>query len=347
MNTVLPANSSHPGLVSIVTPCHNAAPFVAETIESVAAQTYPHIEHILVDDGSTDGSWEVIERYTSGVTALRLEQNRGGSHARNRGAERARGDFLMFLDADDLIAQRTIEALVATIRERPGHIAFCSWKLLRQVHGRWITSPAGVAFPTPSGDHLRGWLLGSWVPPCAVLWCRTEYERTGGWDETLCVNDDGDLTMRALAQGVRLVRAKGGEAYYRAHDPTRLSLSGNMFSIERFRSSIRVFEKLTQELEHQGRLDAYATPLGVAYHRLALVGFRLGFTEQARECERRGEHYAGRQAVSRTRLGRLLSRLVGLERKERIADALARFGLRTRRRAMLTELRRRHGGGTA
>jgi glycosyltransferase involved in cell wall biosynthesis len=84
-------------LVSIITPCYNAAPFVAETIESVVAQTYPRIEHIVIDDGSADGSWEVIERYASRVTALRLERNRGGSYARNRGAELARGEFLMLM----------------------------------------------------------------------------------------------------------------------------------------------------------------------------------------------------------------------------------------------------------
>jgi len=110
-------------LVSVVTACHNAEPFVAETIESVLAQTYRAVEQILVDDASTDGSWSVIERYTAAhpdrVRALRLETNRGGCFARNRGAEQARGELLMFLDADDLISPDSVAALVEVVRDVP------------------------------------------------------------------------------------------------------------------------------------------------------------------------------------------------------------------------------------
>lgn len=333
-------------LVSVITPCYNAAPFIAETIESVLGQTYPRVEYVVVDDGSTDGSSAVIERYAALITAVRLPENQGGSHARNHGARLARGTFLMFLDADDVIAPDTLASLVAAGRASPKAMAFCSWRRLRWKRGAWCLEPADIPLPNPRADHLRGWLEGVWVPPSAVLWRREVYERTGGWDETLTLLDDGDLMMRALAQGARLVRAGGGEAYYRAHEPSRLSVSANLFSIERFQSGMRVFEKLVQQLERQGRLDAYAIPVGFAYHRLALMGFRLGFAEQARECERRGKLYAGRRAVSRTWVGRLLSRIVGLERKEWIADALARLGLRTSKRAFFLELRRRHGRGT-
>jgi O-antigen biosynthesis protein len=332
-------------LVSVITPCYNAAPFIAETIESVLAQTYPHVEHIVVDDGSTDGSSAVIERYAGLITAVRLPENQGGSYARNHGARLARGAFLLFLDADDVIAPDTLTALVNAGRGCPKAMAFCTWRRLVRKGGAWRLEPAEIPLPNPRADHLRGWLEGVWVPPSAVLWRREIYERTGGWDETLTLIDDGDLMMRALAQGARLVRAAGGEAYYRAHDPTRLSVSANLFSIKRFQSGMRVFEKLAQQLEREGRLEAYATPLGLAYHRLALVGFRLGFAEQARECERRGKRYAGRRVVSRTWVGRLLSRVVGLEKKERIVDVLARLGLHTSKRAIFLELRRRYGRG--
>ena len=125
-------------LVTVITPCCNAAPFVAETIESVLAQSYPHIEHIVIDDGSVDASWEVIQKYVPRVTAVRLERNRGGSYARNRGAERARGEFLMFLDADDLIAPDTIGALVKAARQQTGAIAMCGASVggsSRMAHG--------------------------------------------------------------------------------------------------------------------------------------------------------------------------------------------------------------------
>lgn len=339
MKIAPPTNPGPHGLVSIVTPCYNAAPFVAATIESVKAQTYPEVEHIVVDDGSTDQSWDVIQRHARRVTQLRLERNRGGSHARNRGAERARGEFLMFLDADDLIAPDTIEALVAAVRERPGHIAFCGWKRLQLVDGGWIASPPEVVPPAPGSDPLREWLLGSWIPPCAILWRRTDYEKTGGWDETLAVNQDGDLILRALVQGARLVHTARGEGYYRSHSGARLTVSDNIFSPATLRSRIRVFEKLTAELERQGRLSGYGEPLGTAYYRLAILGFQTE-PELARECLRRGRALAGRPAVSRTWAGRWLTRLVGIERKERIAGMLGGLGIMTSARRQVGDLRK-------
>src|SRR5688500_425481 len=109
------SNSPRP-LVSVVTACYNAAPYVAETIESVLAQSYAPIEHIIVGDASTDGSWKLVsrflERHPDRVRAQRLPANRGGSHARNIGTELARGEYVMFLDADDRIDPDTIGSLL-------------------------------------------------------------------------------------------------------------------------------------------------------------------------------------------------------------------------------------------
>jgi hypothetical protein len=336
-----------PPLVSVVTPCYNSAPFVAETVEAVLAQRYPQVEHIVVDDGSTDESWAVLEHYAGRITAVRVPKNRGGSHARNLGASMARGSFLMFLDADDLISPDTLDALVAAAGACPQAIAFSRWRRLRCAGGEWRLAPAEVPLPAPQADHLRSWLDGVWVPPAAVLWRREVYESTGGWDEALTFNDDGDLMMRALAGGARLVPAGGGEAYYRVHEPARVSVSASMASPERFRSAVRVLEKLAQLLEGQGRLTEYADPLGLAYHRLALNGFQFGLTEQARQCERMGERYAGRREVSPTWVGRFVSRLVGLERKERIAEGLASYGILTPKRRKFAELRNLRRRGTS
>jgi hypothetical protein len=164
-----------------------------------------------------------------------------------------------------------------------------------------------------------------------VLWRRAEYGLTGGWDETLSANQDGDLMLRALARGARLVRAAGGEAYYRSHGAERLSVGRDLASADKLRARMRVLEKLEEELTRECRLGEYAGPLGLAYHRLAVVGFQADAT-LARECLRRGEAFTGRRAVSRTWAGRLLTRVAGLERKERIAELLGRVGLMTRRR---------------
>jgi glycosyltransferase involved in cell wall biosynthesis len=326
-------------LVSVVTPCYNAAPFVAETIESVLAQTHPSVEQIVVDDASTDGSWEVIERYVAlhpgRVRGVRLEANRGGSHARNRGAELARGEMVMFLDADDVIAPDTLAALANAVRHRADGIAVCGWSRLARVDGAWVASPAEITPPDPAADPLREWLEGRWVATCSVLWRREVYERTGGWDEALTGNDDGDVMMRALADGARLVPASGGMSFYRMHGDSRVSASGAMLFSERvFGSFLDSLEKLEAQLARAGKLEEYLPSIGIAYARLPAAGFLQTHPELARRCLDRAVRYAAgpgalRPALGRTLPGRILSRLLGVEGKEKIAGALARLGIMT------------------
>ena len=332
-------------LVTVVTPCYNAAPFIATTIASVREQDYPAIEHIIVDDCSTDGSWEVIEAHRDVVTCVRLQENRGGGYARNRGAEMARGDYLMFLDADDVIAPDTIRSLVDAARGAPGSIVFCDWARLRAGEGGWVAAPREIPLPAAGYDPLRGWLEGVWVPPCAVLWPREIFERTGGWDESLRINQDGDIMMRALADGAGLSAARGGCGYYRTHGSDRLTVSGDAFSESRLRSLAGVLEKMRADLEGRGVMARYREPLGVAYHRLALAAARHGHYGLAREYAQIGERYAGRRAVSRTRAGRLLTWILGVERKERLMTALARRGIATRARKEELRLRRNFASG--
>jgi hypothetical protein len=308
----------------------------------VSAQDYRPIEHIVVDDGSEDGSWEVIRSSGDSVKAIRLARNHGGAYARNRGAELARGDFLMFLDADDLIRPNTISELVAAITNRPGKIAICPWRRYVCHAGSWSSQPAEVALPAPGADALRGWLEGVWVPTCAVLWSRDMYSRTGGWDETLTLNDDGDLMLRALAEGAQFAIADGGEGLYRVHPVTRLTVSGTGLHEKRLESQVEILLRLTARLDSNELLPRYREAIGIAYLRLAGKAFRSGHLELGRDCVEIGEQLAGRRAVAPTGVGRALERLVGVERKERMVKLLARLGLASSRRRNLMRLQSFH-----
>lgn len=337
-------SSSPPLLVSVVIPCYNAAPFVAETIDAVLRQTYRHVEAIVVDDASTDGSWEVIRSYGERITAVRQDENGGGCQARNRGAALARGQYLMFLDADDAIATETLAGLVAALGDRPDHIAVCRWRRLVRVDDQWTKQPAEVAFPATEGDALHEWLMGRYVPPCGVLWPRDVYDSTGGWDESIRKNQDGDIMMRALADGARLVVAEQGEAYYRSHGDERLSVSTDIFSERQLRSRMRVLEKLEAQLERQGRLAAYVDALGWAYSEIAREGLPL-HPALGRECLLRSEQHSGSSPspalLGRTFSGRLLSRILGVHRKEWIAQRLAHWGIMTGERRRFVSRRER------
>ncbi len=326
-------------MVSVITPCHNSEAFVAETIAAVKAQSYGLVEHIIVDDASTDGSWSVIAN-SQGIIPVQLDQRRGAPYARNRAVEAAQGGFLMFLDADDLIAPETIASLVAAVREKPDAIGVCRWRRLCRKGEGWVAMAPGILCPPPA-DGLRGWLEGAWVPPCALLWRRDVYDRTGGWNESLSANQDGDLVMRALCDGARLVFTPGGEGLYRFHGTTRLSVS-SMSSAAHLRSRISVLEQLEERLKLQGKWEQYASAVGIAYYRLASPAFQT-HPDLASECQRRGETLAGRLPISRTWGGRVLVRLLGLQGKERVASALAKWGFLTSERRRLRELSKLHG----
>ena len=98
-------------LVSVIIPVYNGSDFLAAAIESVLGQTYRPTETILVDDGSTDNSWTLIESYGSRVTGIR-QKNQGVAHARNCGILHARGEFVAFLDQDDWWASDKVEQQV-------------------------------------------------------------------------------------------------------------------------------------------------------------------------------------------------------------------------------------------
>ena len=113
------------GLISIVVPVYNAENYVEAMLESVLAQTYSHWELILVDDGSADCSVETIKRFLKthqSIQLLELGSNHGPAYARNAGIQRARGEFLCFLDADDLWESDKLESQLFFMRKN--HIAF-------------------------------------------------------------------------------------------------------------------------------------------------------------------------------------------------------------------------------
>lgn len=115
---------SPPPLVSVIIPAHNAEETLAETLESVRAQTYANLEVLVIDDGSVDGTHELASRIALGDQRIRVlaQPNAGVAAARNHGIREAKGAYLAFLDADDLWSPEKIEAQVARMRESGRHV---------------------------------------------------------------------------------------------------------------------------------------------------------------------------------------------------------------------------------
>jgi glycosyltransferase involved in cell wall biosynthesis len=210
--------------VSILIPCYNAQKYIGDTLESAFRQTWPAIEVIVVDDGSTDSSADEIERFKTGVQLIR-QVNGGAGVARNRAYRASSGRFIQFLDADDLIDPKKIERQMARIIDRPRCVASAEW-------GRFRSSPHETQFePEPVWRDLDplDWLalsradgLGMLLP---ALWLvpRTIADAAGRWDETLSLGDDGEYFTRILLAAESVLFCPGARCHYRSAVPDSLS----------------------------------------------------------------------------------------------------------------------------
>jgi len=184
---------SGPGrpVASVVIPCFNQAHFLAESIESVLGQTYGEIDLVVVDDGSTDNSYEVAGRYPR---ARRLrDPNRGVAAARNRGMREARGELLVFLDADDRLLPEAVEIGMAALAKRPG-IAFAAG-MSRDIgeDGRVVRE---ARQPLVTQDHYARLLEDCFIwSGSSVLYRRSAIEAVGGFNEALDAGDDYELYL--------------------------------------------------------------------------------------------------------------------------------------------------------
>ena len=207
-------------LVSILIPSYNAALWIAQTLDSALSQTWDNTEIIVVDDGSRDDSVAIISRYANRGVLLITQSNRGASAARNRALAEARGDFIQFLDADDLLSPHKIERQLSLLATRPmGTLATCRW-------GRFETDPQSARFV----DHdvftdftPIDWLLhctagARMMHPAAWLIPRAVAEKAGPWDEMLSLNDDGEYFVRVVlaSSGLAFTPEPDAASYYRS-----------------------------------------------------------------------------------------------------------------------------------
>jgi glycosyltransferase involved in cell wall biosynthesis len=187
--------------VSAVIPVFDGEAFVADAIASVLAQTHPVAECIVVDDGSTDATAEVVRRF-GGAVRLIQQPNAGVAAARNRGAEAATGRFVAFLDADDAWAPAKLERQLAAAARLPATgLVLCDLELFDEDTGATL----GRAAMHPGPGTLLDMVLfeGAQTVSCSstALLERALFERMGGFDVALSMSADWDFLARALLEG--------------------------------------------------------------------------------------------------------------------------------------------------
>jgi glycosyltransferase involved in cell wall biosynthesis len=186
----------------------------------VLDQGYPNVELIVIDDGSTDDSLQIIKSI-NGPIQWKSGPNRGGCVARNHGLEMARADYLLFLDADDYLESGSLNAWARCAIEADADIVFGPFAYeqdQQKTLGQLPNPPVTVA------SVLCQWLEGWFTPPCAVLWRRSFVTFLGGWNVSASRSQDGELAVRALLHNPRIAVADSGLGVYVQHySPNRVS----------------------------------------------------------------------------------------------------------------------------
>jgi glycosyltransferase involved in cell wall biosynthesis len=212
-----PMDNFDPALISVVMPCHNAAPYVGEAIESVLQQRHPRLELIVVDDGSTDGSDAIVNRLAADhpdrIVVLH-QPNSGPYAARNLGLAHARGNFIAFLDADDTWHPDALARLHAAITDTPADVAYCGWQ--------YVGEAATDTQPHLPPDYAAADAAALFLQACpwpinGVLVRRQLIDSVRGFSERLPTAMDYDLWLRMLATRPGMACVPQVLAFYRRY----------------------------------------------------------------------------------------------------------------------------------
>ncbi len=194
---------------SVVIPCYNTRQFIAEAIKSAWDQTKAPLEVIVVDDGSSDNSAEIAE--AAGARVIR-QANAGVARARNVGLAEAKGDFILFLDADDRLLPVAIETHLACFAQRPDAAMVFGSNYVIDAHGDIIRTNAQV----PCAYSWRDVMFGVVPSPSIAMFRHEAVVLAGGFDPEVHYGEDFDLYLRLCAAGAGVCH---GEfvADYRKH----------------------------------------------------------------------------------------------------------------------------------
>ncbi|MCB9188178.1 MAG: glycosyltransferase family 2 protein [Flavobacteriales bacterium] len=216
-------------LVSVIIPAYNAEKYLERTVQSVLDQTYPHLEIIVIDDGSTDSTKNLFEGFElQGVKCI-SQENKGASAARNNGIRIAQGEYIQFLDADDLIHPDKITEQVELMKNRESDLSFTFWgefsdslddlKPFKYEHKDFFENiETGL-------DIMRSFGMNNWIVLVHAWLVRKDLiQLAGEWNESISNNDDGEFFSRVLFHAKHISILRSQMAYYRKEGGESLSI---------------------------------------------------------------------------------------------------------------------------
>jgi glycosyltransferase involved in cell wall biosynthesis len=211
-------------------PAYNAEKWIKDSIKSALFQTWPKKEIIIVNDGSLDNTLAIAKQFESKSLKVISQENRGASAARNKAYSFAQGDYIQYLDADDLLAPDKISAQMKVAENGQTSLTLYSsshgvfyWRLEK---AKFIPDLQWQDL-TPVEWMIQKFFYNLWMSPAAYLVSRRLAEKGGGWDERLCLNDDGEYFCRVVAASERVKFVREARCYYRRSGFHQLSLQSS------------------------------------------------------------------------------------------------------------------------
>jgi glycosyltransferase involved in cell wall biosynthesis len=211
-------------LVSIIIPVYNSEGYLEETLRSAINQTWPSKEIIIIDDGSTDQSLALAKQYEGPDLKVFSQVNRGAGAARNAGYHKSKGQYIQFLDADDILSEDKIEKQVRALEGNPEKAAVCNTWIFTENLEDASCSDQEYLFNTdkPEAFFITLWGGGNSQKPYMIqtsawLLPRNLIERGGLWNESLARDQDGEFYARIVLQGNGVIYTPGVMNYYRKY----------------------------------------------------------------------------------------------------------------------------------
>lgn len=235
-------------VISVVMACYNAASFVREAVDCVLGQTLPGVELIVVDDGSTDASRDILRGYGDRIRLIE-QPNAGPYPARNAGLAAARGDFIAFLDADDWWEPHALERMHDAIVANRADVAYCGWQNV----GKGVVAAPHVPPAYEQQDAVAHFVRSCPWPIHGALLKRTVVDQLGGFSVRRFSSMDYDFWLRTLALTRNIVRVPEVLAFYRWHGPGQVSAV-------KWRQVLDALEAQCNFIAANPRLVAHLTP---------------------------------------------------------------------------------------
>lgn len=304
--------------VSVIIPCFNAEKWLKEAIDSCLQQTYSNLEIIVIDDGSTDNSLEIIKSYDDKII-WRTYSHKGGNHARNRGFDLSQGEYIQYLDADDYILPEKIERQVKFLEETGADVVYGDWRHQQHLASGYSYLDKIETSETQT-DILTALLSNWWVALAALMYRRTAVENSGGWDENLGAAQDRDFFLSVVMNGAKVVYQPGCYAIYRRYGSVTVSTASKARWLK---SHHRVLKKVEQKLSQNNQLSRmYCHALAKSYFELARESLFFDYEQYSMFLEQTLVIFPEFKAHSKRIFYRLIQDILGFRQAERIACSI-------------------------